>query len=291
MKHLAEFLVARLFMGLFAVLPLDAASACGGFIARHIGPLTGVSKRTGKRLQEFFPDKSSTDIQATVSDMWDNLGRTVAEFPHLSELDTTTSNTRMELVGAEHFDKLIADRRACIFFSAHFANWELVPLAVDQRGLKTTIAYREANNPLVDQMIRDLRSRAVSAAHVPKGSAGAKALLLALKNGDNLGLLVDQKMNDGIAVPLFGRDAMTAPALAQLALRYDAPIVPIHCERVRGAHFRMVIEAPLDYQATGDKAADIYNIMCKVNDHIEAWVRANPAQWMWLHKRWPNENT
>jgi len=90
---------------------------------------------------------------------------------------------------------------------------------------------------------------------------------------------------------LFGRDAMTAPALAQLALRYDAPIVPIHCERVKGAHFRMVIEAPLDYQATGDKSTDIYNIMCKVNDHIEAWVRANPAQWMWLHKRWPNENT
>jgi Kdo2-lipid IVA lauroyltransferase/acyltransferase len=287
LKHILEAVAARSLMGLFSLLPLDAASACGGYLARWIGPALGVSKGTAARLQEFFPDKSKSDIQNIVADMWENLGRTVAEFPHLSKLDTTVSNDHIELVGADIIDGLISDGQASIFFSAHFANWELVPLTVDQRGMKTTIAYREANNPLVDKMIRDLRARAVTASHVPKGAAGARALLLALKNGESLGLLVDQKMNDGIAVPLFGRDAMTAPALAQLALKFNAPVVPIHCERIKGAHFRIVVETPLTITISGDKSTDIYNIMCQVNARIEAWVRENPAQWMWVHKRWP----
>ena len=287
LKHILEAVAVRGLMGLFSLLPIDAASACGGYLARWIGPVLGVSRGAAARLQEFFPDKSKSEIQDIVADMWENLGRTVAEFPHLSKLDTTVSNDRIELVGAETIDGLKSRGQASIFFSAHFANWELVPLTVDQRSMKTTIAYREANNPLVDKRTRDLRARAVTASHVPKGAAGAKALLLALKNGESLGLLVDQKMNDGIAVPLFGRDAMTAPALAQLALKFNAPIVPIHCERLKGARFRIVVEDPLTVSISGDKSTDIYNIMCQVNAHIEAWVRENPAQWMWLHKRWP----
>ena len=288
LKHRLEALAVQFMVGLFSWLSLDRASALGGSLARFIGPRLGVSKQAAVRLEEFFPDRSTTDIQTMVADMWENLGRTVAEFPHLSEIDTTCNNNRIELVGAEHFEALKKDGRACIFFSAHFANWELVPLAVDQRGFPTTIAYREANNPVVDRVIRDLRSRAVSAAHVPKGTAGARALLQALKGGQHLGLLVDQKMNDGIAVPLFGRDAMTAPAIAQLALKYDAPIVPVHCERLEGARFRMVIEEPLIVLTTEDRTQDIHKIMCDVNERIEAWVRANPAQWMWVHKRWPD---
>lgn len=286
-KHILEALVVRSLVGLFTLLPLDAASEMGGFLARLLGPLVGVSRRASNRLREFFPDMSENDVRQTTKDMWENLGRTVAEFPHLNDFDTTTNNDRIEFHG-DHYLKEIAEQgKACIFFSAHFANWEIVPLAVDQRKIKTTIAYREANNPLVDKMIIDLRARAVSASHVPKGAAGAKALLTALKSGQSLGLLVDQKMNDGIAVPLFGRDAMTAPALAQLALKYDAPVVPIHCERMKGARFRIVVEPPLEVEPTSDRTKDIYEMMCLVNNHIEAWVRKHPAQWMWVHNRWP----
>jgi Kdo2-lipid IVA lauroyltransferase/acyltransferase len=286
LKHLAEAALAKVFMGLFAVLSLDAASACGGYLARWIGPRLGVSRGAAARLRGVFPDKPETDIKNIIADMWENLGRTVAEFPHLSKLDTLTANNRVEVIGVEHLTALKDQGRAGIFFSAHFGNWELVPLTVDQRDMHSTIAYRQANNPLVDKMIRDLRRKAVGAAHVPKGAEGARALLRALKAGDHIGLLVDQKMNDGIAVPFFGRDAMTAPALAQLALRYDAAVLPIHCERIRGAHFRLVIEAPLSVVTSDDKNSEIYGLMCQVNERIEAWIRAHPAQWMWVHKRW-----
>ncbi len=100
-------------------------------------------------------------------------------------------------------------------------------------------------------------------------------------------MLVDQKMNDGIAVPFFGRDAMTAPALARLARRFDCVVVPARVERIKGAHFRLVCETPLDVPKTEDQHADVLALMTAVNATVERWIRADPKQWFWLHRRWP----
>jgi Kdo2-lipid IVA lauroyltransferase/acyltransferase len=94
-------------------------------------------------------------------------------------------------------------------------------------------------------------------------------------------------MNDGIPVPFFGRDAMTAPALARLARRFDCTVVPARVERIRGAHFRLVCEEPIAVPRTDDPHADTLALMTTVNATIERWVRADPAQWFWLHRRWP----
>jgi Kdo2-lipid IVA lauroyltransferase/acyltransferase len=101
-------------------------------------------------------------------------------------------------------------------------------------------------------------------------------------------MLVDQKMNDGIPVPFFGRDAMTAPALAVLALRYDCAVVPIRMLRTKGAHFRMISEPPLVLPKTGNAEADRRALMVSVNGIVERWVREHPEQWLWLHRRWPD---
>ena len=95
-------------------------------------------------------------------------------------------------------------------------------------------------------------------------------------------------MNDGIADPLFGRDAMTAPALAQLALKFDCPVVPIKVERTHGAHFSISVLPPLELPATGDRQADVKAGMTLVNRIIEGWIRESPEQWLWVHRRWPD---
>jgi KDO2-lipid IV(A) lauroyltransferase len=96
------------------------------------------------------------------------------------------------------------------------------------------------------------------------------------------------KMNDGIAIPFFGRDAMTAPAIAQLALRFNCPIVPFRAERLGGAHFRLTVYPPLELPRTGNREADIRALMVQINTLLEQWVRARPEQWLWLHRRWPD---
>ena len=160
-----------------------------------------------------------------------------------------------------------------------------------------TVVYRAANNPFVDYLLLAVRRHGVGAEFISKGKAGARELLSAIEAGRHVGLFVDQKMNDGIPVPFFGRDAMTAPALARLALKSDRPIVPLRVERLRGATFRITVHPPLDVPRTGDREADVFNVMVRVNGILEAWIRQSPGQWFWVHDRWgdrrpsPNETS
>ena len=101
-------------------------------------------------------------------------------------------------------------------------------------------------------------------------------------------MLADQKMNDGIPVPFFGRPAMTAPALAALALRFDCDVLPARAERLAGAHFRLTVFPPLPLPRTGDSHADAAALMAQVNAILETWIRDRPEQWFWVHQRWPD---
>ena len=100
-------------------------------------------------------------------------------------------------------------------------------------------------------------------------------------------MLVDQKMNDGISVPFLGRQAMTAPALAELALKYGCPIVPARVERLNGAHFRLTFYPPMEIPNSGDKQTDTLSIMTVVNQQLGNWIMERPEQWVWVHNRWP----
>jgi KDO2-lipid IV(A) lauroyltransferase len=178
-----------------------------------------------------------------------------------------------------------------VLFSGHLANWEMLAVVPAHFGIRLSIFYRAATNPLVDAIIVGLR-RAATGADVPmfaKGAQGARAAMAHLKAGGFLGMLIDQKMNDGIAAPLFGRPAMTAPAAAAFALRYRCTLVPAHVERLGPARFRLVVEAPLDLPDTGDRHADIAALAAAMNARLEGWIRARPGEWLWLHRRWPKE--
>ncbi len=289
MKPLAQAIEAagaRLLLSLFAMLPLDRASALGGRLARLIGPRLAVSNIARRNLAHAFSDKSLTEIEAIVHGMWDNLGRVAAEYAHLGEIDVTDPHGRVEVVGIENVELLRDDQISGIFFSAHLGNWEIVTLGATQNGLLLTQIYRAPNNPHMEPLLRGLRAP-VGGINYPKGSAGARKLILALRQGQHLGMLVDQKLNEGVAVPFFGRDAMTAPALAQLALKFGCPVVPARVERLEGAHFRLTVYPPLELHDSGDRQADIAAAMAEVNALIEGWIRARPEQWLWLHRRWP----
>jgi KDO2-lipid IV(A) lauroyltransferase len=276
---------AYLAFALLRLMPITWASAMGGWLGRTFGPSLGITKRARRNLGRAFPEKTKSEIETIVSAMWDNLGRTAFEFPHLDRLRFYEDNCDVEVINPEHIDTLRDDGKAGIFFSAHLANWEVAALGAVRRGLPIHLIYRAPNNPWVDRLFRYRLPG--DSQMIPKGSSGAKRALKLLISGEHLGLLVDQKMNDGIPVPFFGRDAMTAPALAQFALKYDCPVVPARVERVRGPRFRITVFPPMDMIRTGDARADVLANMTRVNALIEGWIREAPEQWLWLHNRWP----
>jgi KDO2-lipid IV(A) lauroyltransferase len=285
-RYRVEAWGTALFFAAMRALPLDAASALGGAFGRAIGPTLGVSKRARRRLRAALPELSEAHAAAIIRGMWDNLGRVVAEYPHLGQIRVFDPNGRVETVGLGHLERAIAAGRRVIIFGGHIGNWEIAALAAGQYGIDIAQIYRAANNPLVDRMIA--RFRGNGSEFIAKGTAGSRRALAALRRGAHLALLVDQKLNDGIAVPFFGRAAMTAPALATLALHFDCAVLPARVERLRGAHFRLTIGAPLPLPRSGNRAADVASLMSAVNYTLENWIRERPEQWFWVHRRWPD---
>ncbi len=159
-----------------------------------------------------------------------------------------------------------------------------------RRGVALDVVYRAPNNPWVDRLVARRRVDP-NAALIRKGAEGGRQVLSALKAGRSLGILVDQKMNEGIEARFFGRPAMTTPAFAQLALRFGIPVVPVRFERLGGPRFRVTVEAPIEPLPTGDRDADAASLVQAVNDRIETWVRARPEQWFWVHRRWRDDRT
>jgi Kdo2-lipid IVA lauroyltransferase/acyltransferase len=284
--HWLQALGAAALFSAFGVLPIDWASAIGGFVARHIGPFLGISKRARLNLSRALPGLSEAETERIVAGLWDNLGRVVAEYPHLRQIRVFEPGGRVETHGFEHMDRAVAAGRRMIIFSGHTANWEIGMLAAVQYGISVAQIYRAANNPLVDRMIT--RFRGGGGELIPKGAVAARRAIAVLRAGAHLTMLADQKMNDGIPVPFFGRPPMTASALASLALRFECDVLPARVERLGGTHFRLTVFPPLPLPRTGDHHADVAAVMTQVNQTLDAWIRERPEEWFWLHRRWPD---
>jgi KDO2-lipid IV(A) lauroyltransferase len=270
---------------LLRLLPFSAASNAGGFLARAVGPLLGKSNVARKNLKAAFPELSDIKIEALVRQSWETLGRAAFEFPLMDRLLHEPDRARIEIEGREHLDAALSSGKPVLFFGAHLGSWELPPVTAAILNFRVNSFYRAPNNPL---LLNLFTTRNTPGELIPKGAAGAKRAFALLKKGENLGILVDQKLNDGIAVPFFGRDAMTSTALAEFALRFDAPMIPIRCTRLPGVRFKLTFFPALEVAKTEDRKGDVKTIMTAVNAMMETWIRENPGQWLWLHNRWPD---
>ncbi|SCA55854.1 Lauroyl/myristoyl acyltransferase [Candidatus Terasakiella magnetica] len=288
--HPVQGMIAHTLFFVMGLLPIDLASAIGGAIARTIGPKLKVTRIARDNLQKAFPDKTAQEIEQIIFKMWENLGRVAFEFPQVSKMNVYSDPDRFEVVGAENIALLEGDDQCGIFFSGHLANWEFCALGCAQHSppVPVHLIYREPDNAHMRKLFAK-RKPTPECGLIPKGSKGAREALNVLKKGGHLAMLVDQKMNDGISVPFFGREAMTAPAIAQFALKYDCPIVPVRIERLGGVKFRITFFEPMEINKTGNRKDDMLLIMTEINKMLEDWISERPEQWLWLHRRWPKD--
>lgn len=289
LRYGAEAAAFFLFMGLFKLLGLDAASAVGSVIGRYVFrflPPAGIARRN---LRAAYPDMSRAEIEKTVRDVCDNLGRVVGEYPHLDKMTIGGPDARIELVGKEYGDAAYASGKGVMFIAGHFANWEIMPIAGQLLGYDGAIVFRPPNNPFVARWLARQRGKLGPTEQIGKGPQGTRRIFTRLRKGKSVFLLVDQKTWQGVAAPFFGRDAMTTHAPATLALRMGSILLPASSERLHGAHFRVRIYPPIEFLPSGDQENDVLALTAKINLTIEAIVRERPSQWLWIHRRWPGE--
>ena len=286
-RYRLEARVLRVALAVFRIIGLDAASALGGFIGRTIGPRTGRSRPATNNIRAAFPDMGDDEVAGMVIRMWDNLGRTVAEYSHIDKFRPYSAGGRMEIGGTEYIDRAVAAGKSIIFVSGHFCNWELLPICVAQYGLRVGQVYRAPNNLFVHDWLAGMRARFVTPVQIAKGQDGARGMINQLAQGGHLAMMVDQKLNYGISVPFLGREAMTSSAAARLALKYDCAILPTSMERLGSARFRVRFHPAVELARTDDRTVDIATTTRRLNDILGEWIRARPDEWLWIHNRWP----
>jgi len=263
----------------------DGISRFGGWLLRTIGPLTSKHHIAKTGLKTAFPDASDAQIKHWLGENWDNTGRTFAEFPIMHRVKVFDDNSRVTVIGLEKFKAA----GPAVIVAGHFANWEVLGAAMSQSGEPVRITYRKINNPHIDKRVRQQRERYGTKFLVQKSThKGGRELFEALKSGESVALMNDQKFNTGIEVPFFGQPAMTAQGGTRLALKTGRPLMPIAITRDK-AHFSVTFYDPIELQNTGDRDADVRNGVVKITEFIEDRIRENPGQWFWVHRRWPKE--
>lgn len=269
-RYAIEAALTAVLLAFFKVLPPSVASNIGGAIGRTIGPHLAVNRRAIKHLKLTFPD---ADHAAIIKGMWDNLGRVFAEYPHLEKI----AAEHTEFVGRENFD---TQKIPAILIAGHLANWEIAATTFFVHGTSMGLIYRAPNNPWVDKMLKVMRSLNGKIATHPKSTRGMRQVVDGLKSKNNLGVLIDQKYNQGLEANFFGRPAMTSPAFVQLAQKYGCPVYPVRVERLKGCHFRVTVHKPMDTSQTTE------TLIQQAHALLEQWISERPEQWIWLHRRW-----
>jgi KDO2-lipid IV(A) lauroyltransferase len=166
---------------LFALMPIDVASAVGGAVLRRLGPLTGAHKTARRNLMIAFPDWDEAQRALVLDQQWENVGRMAAEFQMLGRL--TAESGRVEVIGAERLEAIRKSGEAVVFVSGHLSNWEIMPMTIAHSGVRCQMTYRAANNPYIDRRIIQSRARYGVELFAPKGESGSREILEAWRCG------------------------------------------------------------------------------------------------------------
>lgn len=293
LKQANYWVVAQLALGALTLLrrlPPDKALDFADRTARRFGPLVGRHRVAVDNLRHAFPEKTDAEIEALASDMWGNMARLAVEYVFLDQLfdfdPEAEEPGRIEVSGIDTFKRLAAETdRPHILFTAHLGNFELLPVAGATFGLAVTAMFRPPNNPYIAKYVFSTRS--VSMGGLLASRAGAAlALARLLEANGNIGVLVDQKFIHGIRTEFFGRECETSPLVPKLARQYDCDIYPARCIRLPGNRFRLILDERLDLPRDDTGQVDVAATAQRLTDIVEGWVREQPGQWMWFHKRW-----
>lgn len=276
-RYLIEAGFVKLGFGLLLVLGVKNASRFCAFLTRNLGPIFPVSKVARKQLEFFLPE---VNAKQTLVNVWDHMGRIIAEFPHFYSMDDEKFLEHVELVGDKHLKKLQKEARGGIFISAHYGNWECMPRRIALAGLNMMVLYRPSNNETVDGIFQKTRSN-VDLKYVPTEKRSMIKFAREVQNGGYAGMLVDQKQRKSLSVPFFGMPAPTMSIAADLAKKYNCPLIPMRNVRIGENKYQVEICKPIEPGNDSSK-----KIMEKLHGVMEGWIRERPDHWLWLHRRW-----
>jgi len=297
-KRAADAAVGAVVVGVIKMLRLadpNWMADAAGWTMRQIGPLLRENRVAREQLSVAFPEKSAAQIETILRGAWDNLGRMGAEFANLDRLwdfdleHPERGRVTSDRANVERFLRLAHDGKPALIFAAHLGNWELPAISAAAYGTDTAVLYRKPNIAAIDRWLKETRAASMGEL-IATGLNAPLKLAEALARGAHVGMLVDQYYLRGVEVTFFGRRTMANPLLARLARHFDCPIHGVRIVRLPDRRFRGDITEEIAPARDAEGKIDIAGTMQIIMGVVEGWIRENPEQWLWQHRRWRPED-
>ncbi|MEP6716641.1 MAG: lysophospholipid acyltransferase family protein [Terriglobia bacterium] len=262
--------------------PKAFALQLGALYARGLDAAVPRLRRIARRNLTFaYPESSAAWREQTIDGVFRSIGRLLVVFARLTRIDGTNVKGWIRYEGFEHYKQAKERGRGVLFATAHLGNWELSAFAHALLTEPMNVVVRPLDNPFVDELVE--HRRGLSGNMLISKREFARGILQALRKNAPVGILVDQNSSGetDVFVPFFGKLAATSLAFAKLAARSGAAVIPgfaVWNEAEQGYVLRFYPEVAI----SGDAAEDTARIQAA----IEAAIRENPDQWLWIHRRW-----
>ena len=281
-KYFVQFLFAISCFLIFKVLGPRLSSNLGGKIFEIIGPFFRSEKIINSNIKKALPDINFKNLKKVKRLMWNNYGRTFAEYMFIKEFRNGKISKNIEIDGQEILEKIKKENSQVIFISGHFSNFELMAMHLEKSGINLCAIYRSLNNIFLNGIMERIRKKYICKQQIKKGIVSLRQLIALKKNNFSTAIMIDQRVSEGILSNFFNHEALTTTIPAQLVKKFNIPIVPVYIERIGNINFKICISKPIyfDEDTTTDKITD------ELNRILEKMILNKPENWIWSHNRW-----
>ena len=285
-RHRLEYLAVKSVVAGVRLLPMRLVLALGSLVGRAFYVVDGPHRRRAVRnIHAAFPLRSGAECRAIARGMFSHFGRLLTVLLKFSTMRPDQMLARVTFEGEERVVAAHAQGKGVLLFTGHFGFWEINALVHALELRPMSVLARPLDNPLLHDLLESTRRKTGNSVIYRRGAI--RRVLRALESNEAVAVLIDQHIQtaDAVYVDFFNRPAATTSALAALALRTGAPVVPVFALPLPGGRFRMVYEHAVDPPSADDPDA-VRELTQRCTDVLEMYVRRYPALWLWMHRRW-----
>jgi KDO2-lipid IV(A) lauroyltransferase len=283
-----EYLPVAALVRMFSAMPVERAVRVGASLGSIIMRLDLGNRPIAERnLEIAFPELDRDARLKILTAMYRNWGRVIAEWPHAGELNRANVEQTVTYDGIDNLNQALklAEKRGAIILTAHYGNFELLPLAHSIYGHRLAMIHRPLRNPRIDQQIRRLRT-SFGAEIIERKQAGL-ALVKYLRQKWQVAVALDLDVRDGVFVDFFAMKACTSAGVARIAMATRAPVVPAFMVRDgHTARHRITVLPAMEMTITNDREECARENTQRMTAAIEMMIRRHPDHWNWIHRRW-----
>jgi Kdo2-lipid IVA lauroyltransferase/acyltransferase len=285
-KHRLEYAVVRTLFAVVRFLPDWLVRVVGAALGLAFYTLDRAHRRIAhQNIAQAFPGRSRRERRAIARGAFVHFGRLLVDLLKFSTLSPKAMLARVEFDGEDRARLAYAQGRGVLFFTGHFGFWELHALVHALRLEPFSVIARPLDNPYLNSLLEQIRQRTGNPVIYRQGMI--RPVMRTLQAGHGIAVLIDQHIQprDAVTVDFFDRPAATTSAIAALALRTGAPVVPCFALPLGDHRYRMVYEHPIEPpEAESEHAIRDFTQRC--TDVLEMYVRRHPELWLWMHRRW-----